>query len=73
MVEARAREAWDHTALIVSWLAEPHRDPKKRARPFAPADFHPYAAPRRREAPVAVVKMGEIRDLLMGLRPKRGR
>lgn len=41
MAEARQKEHWSHTSVIVSVLANIHRDPKK-ARRYSPDDFNPY-------------------------------
>ncbi len=42
MREARDKSEWNRTASLLALLANIHRDPKRRAQPFAPADFHPY-------------------------------
>jgi 2-polyprenyl-6-methoxyphenol hydroxylase-like FAD-dependent oxidoreductase len=47
MEEAKSREAWWHTAQLMSLLANIHRP--KGKRPFKPADFHPYTQARRRQ------------------------
>lgn len=41
MAEARRKDAWDHTSALLAMLANCNRDPKKRPRPYRPADFHP--------------------------------
>ena len=48
MAEGRGRETWAHTSLICCLLANASRDPKKRRRPYTPADFDPYARKLRR-------------------------
>jgi len=40
MAEGRSRAAWDHTAALLSMLANVNRDPKGRG--YSPAEFHPY-------------------------------
>jgi hypothetical protein len=59
MAEARQEEAWNHTAAVLSLLANIHRDPK-RSRPYKPADFHPYLRARqsmsREVVPITVLK-----------------
>jgi hypothetical protein len=41
MGEARARDQWAHTSLILALIANCNRDPKK-TEPFTPADFNPF-------------------------------
>lgn len=41
MVEARGRERWNHTAELLSLLANCHRPAD--VDPFRRDDFHPYA------------------------------
>jgi RecB family exonuclease len=43
MVESRRREAWQHTSAVLATLANIHRDPKKKPRPFTTQEFHPMA------------------------------
>lgn len=45
MLAGRQESAWDHTATVLALLAEIHRDPDRRAEPFGPRDFHPWAQP----------------------------
>jgi hypothetical protein len=45
MAQAASRQRWAHTSAVLALLANVNRDPKK-ARPFKPADFDPYAAPQ---------------------------
>lgn len=45
MVEARQREAWDHTATLLAMQANTAFGKKRAAK--TPLDFHPY---RRRQA-----------------------
>lgn len=53
MAEGRERAGWQHTSAILAFLAEPHRDRKKRSRPFRPADFNPYAGGRKRRGGIS--------------------
>jgi hypothetical protein len=69
MAEGRSRAAWDHTAYVVATLANVHRDPKKRPRPYEPEDFHPLRRRARRTPPTAKVTVGELRAIL-GLKPR---
>lgn len=41
MYHGRRREAWGHTANLMALLANCHRDPKRRMRPFDVTDFLP--------------------------------
>ena len=41
MAEAKSRQAWNHTSMILAMLANVHSDPK-RSRTYRPADFHPH-------------------------------
>jgi len=45
MADARMtleKAAWHRMAVMAVALYEPHRDTKKRRRPFTTADFNPY-------------------------------
>lgn len=42
MADAHCEQQWDHTASILSLLANTVRDSESRPEPFTPADFHPY-------------------------------
>jgi hypothetical protein len=59
MVEGKARRDWDHTAALMSLLANINRDPKK-TRAFKPADFHPFT-PR---GPRHKVTMKEAKSMI---------
>lgn len=43
MAEGKRKDDWHHTAKLCVMLAEPHRDRKKRSKPYSEEDFHPYA------------------------------
>jgi len=47
MAQSRQEDNWNHTAALLTMLANVNRDPKK-GRAFKPADFHP-ALPTRRK------------------------
>lgn len=76
MAEARLRAEWDRTSHVLALIANCHRDPKRRKRPFSPAEFQPYRRPRtrpRRSMPVdrlarEIMAVGRRRD-----RPEEGR
>lgn len=42
MAEARDRTIWNHTAALMMTLANIHRDPRQRRKPYAMEEFHPY-------------------------------
>lgn len=42
-------DRWDHTAPLLTLIANVNRDPKKQ-RPFRPEDFHPF----RKRTPAGV-------------------
>jgi hypothetical protein len=44
MAKARLRADWERTSLLAAIGANPHRDPKKRKKPYDPAEFNPFAA-----------------------------
>jgi hypothetical protein len=46
MWEGYSEHAWAQTALLAALAAEPHRDPKRRSRPFSSDDFNPHAPKR---------------------------
>ena len=52
MTEAKRREAWQHTSSVLATLANIHRDPKKRSRPYAATDFQPVDARGHSSKPV---------------------
>ncbi len=43
MAKGRQKAEWERTALLAAIGANPYRDPKKRKKPFEPADFNPFA------------------------------
>ena len=49
MTQARQEDSWNHTAALLTMLANVNRDPKK-GRTFKPADFHPALPARRKRA-----------------------
>ena len=60
MTQSRQEDNWNHTAALLSMLANANRDPKK-GRAFKPADFHPALPKRtqRTKSPPAPLK-GDI-------------
>lgn len=57
MAEVRTGHDWDQTASILALLAETNRDPKKRYRPFTPADFHPLHRRKRKRRDLSEADM----------------
>lgn len=62
MAEEVDFRAWDHTAQLSAMLANTARDPKKRSRPFMPAEFHPLMIAHKQrhakqhKAPITILK-----------------
>ena len=56
MADARRRDDWSHTAAMLSLIANAHRNPRKRARPYTPAEFHPFIEARNTKVGVGVLK-----------------
>lgn len=48
MSDGRLRADWQQTSALMALIANCHRDPKARRRPFTPAEFDPFAAGDRR-------------------------
>lgn len=46
MAEARVRDEWRRTSVLLALTANCHRDPK-RTKAFRPADFDPFREPDR--------------------------
>ena len=57
MGQERQRDQWAHTSLVLSVLANIHRDPKKSHR-FSPDDFNPFSnrKPPGPKAGVSILK-----------------
>ena len=45
MAEAKQRDNWSHTSVILALTANCNRDPKKR--PFQPSDFNPFESAKK--------------------------
>lgn len=73
MVEARSREAWDHTALVACMVANANRDPK--AGPIPLARFHPHlqrvGGGAGKDAPAMKVGVKEAKGLLLSMVPQK--
>ena len=68
MAEGRQKAEWGQTASIMALLANCHRDPKKRPRPFAPDEFMPRSRPRRK----ATVSVERLTDEIIRVGQSRG-
>jgi len=56
MAEAKVREQWSHTSMLLALTANVNRDPKK-TRAFSPTDFNPLEAGKRNRV------IGKTKDL----------
>ena len=54
MVGARRQDQWSHTAAVMALVANVHRNPKKRSKPYSPTEFHPLVERK----PVTIAKTG---------------
>ena len=68
MAEGRQKAEWGQTATILALMANCHRDPKKRPRPFAPDEFMPRSQPRRK----ATVSVERLTDEIIRVGQSRG-
>ena len=60
-VKGRQRELWNHTSSLLAQLAEIHRDPKKRPRPYDAAEIHPL---RERKSVVRIATNEELKEIV---------
>jgi hypothetical protein len=58
-VNGRQRDQWNHTASLIAQIAEVHRDPKKRSRPYDANEIHPM----KEQAAPPVVTAGQLAAL----------
>lgn len=68
MAEGRQKHDWGQTASMLALIANCHRDPKKRPRPFAPDEFMPRSKPRRK----ATVSVERLTDEIIRVGQSRG-
>ena len=63
MAEERQRDLWSHTSLVLSVLANIHRDPKRAGR-YSADDFNPFTArkPVTMKAGVGILKQVFVND-----------
>ena len=57
------RENWNHTAQMMSLTANISRDPKRKPKPYSPADFHPLERARQPRAIPADITV--LRDIFV--------
>ena len=57
MAEARRWHDWDGVSVLWALTAEINRDAKRRAKPFTPADVHPYMRAAK-EKPRPISELG---------------
>jgi hypothetical protein len=67
MAEARRRFTWGAVSSVMALLANLNRNPKKRSRPFTPADFDPT----KPQAPPITVTVSELKDLFSKCRKSK--
>jgi len=62
-------------AIVASTLANIHRDPKRRRKPFSPEDFlsdwDPEPEPPRRQTPEETVRLVEMLNAAFGGKDER--
>ena len=63
MAEGVREEAWQHTAWLAAMIANANRDPKKRPRPFQPAEFNPLVQADKRRRGAVLVDKDTIADM----------
>jgi hypothetical protein len=56
MADGKGRDEWARTALVCSILANCHRDPKKKPRPYTPAEFNPFVKKDKRNNMILITK-----------------
>lgn len=73
MLDARCREHWSHTSVILALIANVNRDPKKHSQPFSPDEFNPYEQQSKaKEEPIARVGVDMLRRLFIDGNGARG-
>lgn len=72
MADGKGRDEWGRMSSLLAMLANIHRDPKKKRRPYTPVEFNPYHAPKRKRGhPVTVDRLArEIESLGKGRRKR---
>ncbi len=79
MAEARVQSQWARTSSLMALIANCNRDPKKRKKPFVPADFDPFRKPvKPPKVSIRVLKdvfidkrmPGEVLDAIHGVAGK---
>lgn len=56
---------WDRTASVLAMLANTVRDPKRKADPYSPEDFHPMRERQQKApAPATAAELDGLRKVL---------
>ena len=55
MAEARRRDEWDRTSVVLALIFNVNRDPKK-VRAASPEDFHPLARGRPKPTGIPITR-----------------
>ena len=63
MADEALAHAWNHTSAVCAMIANTVRDPKKRARPYTPGEFHPVELARKRSRPKVPITV--LRDVFV--------
>lgn len=63
MAEGHVRERWNHTAQLMALTANINRDPRRKTRPYSPAEFHPLE--RARKAAPIPADISVLRDIFV--------
>jgi hypothetical protein len=70
MANARMREQWNHTSVMLAMTASINRDVKRRPEPFTAAEFNPYES-RRKTMPIPA-DITVLRDVFVRPTPGGG-
>jgi hypothetical protein len=68
MAEARQVDEWNRASLMCVLLANPHRDSKKRPRPYEIKDFHPFIDRPKRQPKSAASLFAKLEEV-DGIKP----
>ncbi len=56
MAEGAGRESWNHTASLLTLLANVNRNSKKKAKPYQLSDFHPHRTEKQDSGGLKICK-----------------
>jgi hypothetical protein len=65
MAEGKAKDRWQHTSVVLSMLANCHRDAKK-TKPFKPSDFDPFSQSKPDAIEIDETNIHELRRYFTG-------